>query len=92
MKYQENIGLLGFLTLWCTTFGIYALSLLLNIIIAATIGAFAGWLLSLFFLGGWITSGLDLLGVAVRAGDLYKLGSLLGFASGLTKGQFSIKK
>lgn len=92
MNFRNKITLAEFLFIWSTTFGIYALSLLLNILIAVCIGAFAGWLLSFTFLGNWIASGANSIGLAVTPNDLFKVGSAVGFVTGLTKGQFTIKK
>lgn len=52
---------------------------LLGIIMFTLVGALGGWLLGLTPLGTCIAGGLKLVHVEAQAGDIYKLGALLGF-------------
>ena len=52
---------------------------LIGVIMFTLIGALGGWLLGLTPLGTWIAGGLKLIHVEAQAGDIYKVGALLGF-------------
>lgn len=90
MIFQRKIGWLELLFPWLAIFVMYAVSMLVNIVLGAAIGAMGGWIVSQFLLGNWILDGLHSLNINVARGDLYKLGSAAGFLVGLTKGQFAI--
>lgn len=51
-------------------------------LLAAILGAFSGWLLGLTPMGGWVVSGLGLVGLHLDAGQLWLLGAALAFVSG----------
>mgnify|MGYP001561540022 CR=1 FL=1 len=58
-------------------------------IIGALFGAFAGWILSMTFLGPMIQSGLESLGA--KSPNLIEIGALLGFVSSFFRNYISNK-
>jgi hypothetical protein len=52
---------------------------LVGIVMFPIIGALGGWLLGLTPVGAWIAGGLKLVHLEAQAGDIYKVGALLGF-------------
>jgi len=70
------LGIIGIFILWA--------------IGGALIGAFAGWIVSKFFLGQWIVEGLKSIGF--NNVNLVHFGALLGFVAGFFKRRSSSKK
>ena len=65
--------------------GIAAIVLIfVAVILGTAVGAFTGWILSLFFLGDWIIAGFQVFGYNTQ-GKLVVIGSMLGFLSGFIK-------
>ncbi len=60
--------------------------LFLIAILYTAIGAFIGWVLSLFFLGDWVIDGMKILFGIDISGHLVQVGAVLGFISGFFKG------
>jgi hypothetical protein len=71
---------------WFTMLGLYAISLLANILLSVVMGAMRGWMVSCFFLGRWVAKGLNVIGIDRMRRDLYTAGEALGFLIGFTKG------
>lgn len=65
--------------------GIVAIVLIfISAILGTAVGAFTGWILSLFFLGDWIIAGFQVFGYNAQ-GKLVVIGAMLGFLSGFIK-------
>ena len=77
--------------MWIMTALTFGGFLFANIIMGVIIGIIAGWLLSLTFLGTWISAGLNMIHVNILSVDLFKFGAALGFISGFFKFSFSKK-
>ncbi len=52
------------------------------IIMFPIVGALGGWLLGITPVGTWIAGGLQAVHIEAHAGDIYKVGALLGFIRG----------
>lgn len=61
-----------------------AVILFISAIISTVFGAFAGWVISLTFLGDWLISGFKVFGFDVT-NKLPMIGALFGFLAGFFK-------
>lgn len=77
---------------WVITSLIFIGTLFINAVLGTIVGAFTGWLLSLTFLGNWITAGLNMANIKVQSGELFKIGAAAGFLLGFLKYSFYFKK
>ena len=73
------------LFVWTMMSGIFVFLSFSNLILGAVMGAFAGWLFSLTFLGRWIIQGLNIFRLGIHPGNLYQIGAAAGFFSGFSK-------
>ncbi len=87
----QRLGLPGSIAIWLFMMGTYAVTMMVNMLVSAMIGAGSGWVIScLPFVGRWVTDGLSGMGMASR--QLYEVGAAAGFLIGATKGQFVVKR
>lgn len=64
---------------------------IISILLGTVIGAFAGWLLSITFLGDWVISGFAVFGIDAK-GKLVIIGAVLGFLSGFFRDSSNTQK
>jgi len=64
--------------------GIAAILLFVSAIFGTALGAFAGWVLSLTFLGDFVIEGFKVFGIEA-SGKLVMIGALFGFVAGFFK-------
>jgi hypothetical protein len=90
MSYRQT-GWMELIGVWVITSLIFMATLMINAILGVFVGAFTGFLLSLTFLGDWITAGLNILNIKIQSSELFKIGAAVGFLSGFLKYSFSFK-
>ncbi len=85
-------GWIALIGVWLMTTLIFIFWLFTNIFLGTLVGSLTAWVLSLTFLGDWITAGLNNINITTVTGDLYKIGAAAGFISGFFKFSFTTAK